>query len=295
MPDRAGLPRAAAEVTGPVRELEPRDSSRGRPRVVLICHHDAALHHDGIARWLASWSELAGLVVLEEKPATLWRRVRRETRRVGWLRMLDVLAFRVFYRIRLRSADEAWRTHALRELRHRYQGEPLAERLATASPNSPESEAFIRERGPDAVIALCKQIIKPRVFRIPRFGTFVFHPGVCPEYRNAHGCFWALATRDLERVGMTLLRIDEGVDTGPIYGHFSYPLDERRESHIVIQNRVVLDNLDALRDALMQIFEGTLAPLDTSGRASRAWGQPWLTAWLRWKRAARRDHARRSA
>ena len=45
---------------------------------------------------------------------------------------------------------------------------------------------------------------------------------------------------------MTLLRVDRGVDTGPVYGYFSYPFDERRESHHVIQQRVVLDNLDAI-------------------------------------------------
>ena len=46
---------------------------------------------------------------------------------------------------------------------------------------------------------------------------------------------------------MTLLQIDKGVDTGPIYGFFPYPYDERRESYIVIQARTVLDNLDAIR------------------------------------------------
>ena len=27
--------------------------------------------------------------------------------------------------------------------------------------------------------------------------------------------------------------------------------------------------------------------VDTSGRASNTWGQPWLSRYLRWKRAAR--------
>ena len=87
---------------------------------------------------------------------------------------------------------------------------------------------------------------------------------------------------------MTLLRIDPGVDTGPVYGHFTYAYDEVHESHMVIQHRVVLDNLDALRDALLAIPEGRARAIDTSGRASGAWGQPWLTRYLAWKRTARR-------
>lgn len=146
----------------------------------------------------------------------------------------------------------------------------------------------MRERSPDLMIARCKTLLKERVFSIPSRGTFVFHPGICPEYRNAHGCFWALANDDLTRVGMTLLRIDNGVDTGNVYGQYGYAYDELNESHTVIQHRVVLENLDPLREKLLQICDGSAVPLDTAGKASRAWGQPWLTRHLRWKRNARR-------
>ena len=113
------------------------------------------------------------------------------------------------------------------------------------------------------------------------------HPGITPEYRNSHGCFWALANRDLERVGMTLLKIDAGVDTGPVYGYFTYEFDERRESHIVIQKRMVLENLDAVRDQLVAVQRGEAEAIPTEGRTSAAWGQPWLSKYVRWKLAAR--------
>jgi methionyl-tRNA formyltransferase len=138
------------------------------------------------------------------------------------------------------------------------------------------------------MIARCKVILKEHIFTIPRQGTFVMHPGICPEYRNAHGCFWALANRDLARVGMTLLRIDQGVDTGPIFGHYYCSYDERHESHIVIQDRMVFDNLDILRQQLEAILEGRAVPVDVSGRTSAAWGQPWLTRYVAWKWAASR-------
>ncbi|MGA7439404.1 MAG: formyl transferase, partial [Luteibacter sp.] len=112
------------------------------------------------------------------------------------------------------------------------------------------------------------------------------HPGICPEYRNAHGCFWALAERDLDRVGLTLLRIDAGVDTGPIYGYFTYAFDETRESHMRVQYRMVLENLDALAQRIRDIVAGDALPVDVTGRPSGVWGQPWLSRYLRWKRAA---------
>ena len=132
--------------------------------------------------------------------------------------------------------------------------------------------------------------LKPAIFELARKGTFVLHPGICPEYRNAHGCFWALANRDLSRVGMTLLRVDTGVDTGPIYLQATCVIDEAHESHIVIQYRVVLDNLDAIGRTLVSIGRGEeQTPLQTTGRRSATWGQPRLSDYLRWKRTARRS------
>ena len=82
------------------------------------------------------------------------------------------------------------------------------------------------------------------------------HPGICPEYRNAHGCFWAMATGDRGNVGMTLLRIDRGVDTGPVFGYFRVDA-EPGESHVVTQHRASLEHLDAIRDKLLEIEAGT--------------------------------------
>jgi hypothetical protein len=87
---------------------------------------------------------------------------------------------------------------------------------------------------------------------------------------------------------MTLLRIDQGVDTGPIFGHYHCSYDERHESHIVIQDRMVFDSLDILRPKLEAILEGRAVPVDVSGRTSAAWGQPWLTKYVAWKWAASR-------
>jgi methionyl-tRNA formyltransferase len=132
-------------------------------------------------------------------------------------------------------------------------------------------------------------ILKQSIFAIPRVGTFVLHPGICPEYRNAHGCFWALTRRDFDRVGMTLLRVDPGIDTGPIFLHASYAFDEVEESHSIIQWRTVTENLDAVADILIALSRGeAVQPLCVEGRESAVWGQPQLTAYLRWKREARR-------
>jgi hypothetical protein len=260
-----------------------------RFRSVLICHRGALLDRDGLSAWMASFSDLAGIVELAETRGRALQRVKAQVRRTGVWRFLDVLAFRAYYRLAHAAADRQFEKALVASLEERFGPAPASARVLRASSvNDPETIQFLRDCRPDFVIARCKTLLKPAVFQVPAQGTYVLHPGICPEYRNAHGCFWALASRDLARVGLTLLRIDAGVDTGPVYGYFTYRFDERTETHVRIQQRVLTDNLDAVRERLLDAVSGRAAPIDTSRRVSRTWGQPWLTAFARWKRAARR-------
>jgi folate-dependent phosphoribosylglycinamide formyltransferase PurN len=269
-------------------EAAPELVAAARPRTLLIYHEGSRVDEQVLTRWLTSFSQLVGVVVLREAKRRRLERARREIRRSGRLRFLDVLAFRLYYRLRLAGRDREWEERVVGDLAARYPDPGDVPALSTESVNSAEAEAFIREQAPDIVIARCRTLLEERIFSLASEGTFVMHPGITPEYRNSHGCFWALANRDLGRVGMTLLRIDAGVDTGPVYGYYSYDFDERAESHAVIQKRVVLENLDELRDKLLAVHRGEAMPLDTAGRSSTAWGQPWLTKYLSWKLAARK-------
>src|SRR2546427_10862680 len=232
-------------------------------KTLLVCHHDAPLHRLGMARWLGSFSDLSGIVEIHES---------RD-------------------RLRLAAADRAWEQREVARLCAVYPPSPPDVPIhVTSDPNSPATAAFIRDVAPDLMLAACKIILRKEVFTLPPSGTYVVHPGICPEYRNAHGCFWALANDDMHNVGATLLRIDAGVDTGPVYAHFRYDYDALRESPFVIQTRVVFENLDAIRLAMLDAATGRSQPLDTSRRPSAAWGQPWLTRYLRWKQRARKRH-----
>ena len=264
------------------------------PSVVLICHASDPLDTEGIASWLASTMSLAGLIVISDSPSRIWAVAKREIRRTGWRRFADVVAFRLFARMFLRSTDRAWKDRELARLRERYPADLAGiPQITLANPNSAEARDFIAALRPDLLIARCKFILKPEVFELARIGAFAFHPGICPEYRNAHGCFWALANRDLERVGMTLLKIDKGIDTGPVYFQGGCAIDEVNETHTQIQYRVVTENLDAIGRTLIDLSRGVqISPIPSAGRRSATWGQPTLTDYLRWKKAARRDSTR---
>lgn len=258
-------------------------------RTLLICHHDAPLDREGLVRWLGSFSTYVGTVVIREPHRRLRRRIAREISRVGWWRFVDVLAFRAYYALAHAPGDRQWVARELERLRVRFPVWPEAPEIAASSPNRSDVKSFISEQRPDLVVARCKSLLKEEIFSLPRLGTFVMHPGICPEYRNAHGCFWALANGDRGNVGMTLLRIDGGVDTGPVFGYFRVDAGAA-DTHVVLEHRAVLDHLDGIRDLLLALDAGGARPIDTRGRPSAAWGQPWLSAHVRTRmKRKRRD------
>jgi hypothetical protein len=73
-----------------------------------------------------------------------------------------------------------------------------------------------------------------------------------------------------------------------VYLQAGYPFDEARESHVMIQHRVVLENLDAITRVLFALTNGSATPWQLPGKDRQYGGQPWLTAYLHWKRGIRR-------
>lgn len=263
----------------------------GKPGVVLICRQNDPIDCEGIAAWLHSEFTLNGIVVLQERPGSLLcellRKLRQEYRRVGLFRLLDVLLFRLVYKFRYARKDREWVQQTVRELQQRYPADlDAVPRLFACDPNTEAVRAFITGLHPAFMLARCKHILKPGIFAIPVHGTYALHPGICPVYRNTHGCFWALVNRDLSQVGMTLLKVDAGTDTGPVYLQCSYPYDETSESHIVIQHRVVLENLAAIGKVLHGISNNSAYPTKLRARRCCNWGQPWFSAYLHWQRCA---------
>ena len=83
-------------------------------RTLLICHEDAALDREGLARWLASFSTYSGTVVIREPRGRLRARVRREVKRVGlvaisWTSSRSASSYRLAHA----AADRQWEARAL--------------------------------------------------------------------------------------------------------------------------------------------------------------------------------------
>lgn len=70
------------------------------------------------------------------------------------------------------------------------------------------------------------QIAGPQVIDAPRRAVLGMHPTLLPEGRGRAAIPWAIL-KNLRRTGVTLFKLDEGVDTGPIVAQRSIELEPR--------------------------------------------------------------------
>jgi methionyl-tRNA formyltransferase len=79
-----------------------------------------------------------------------------------------------------------------------------------------ESYEYFHNAAPDVVVIIAYgQIIPARLIEIPRLGWINLHGSLLPKYRGAAPIHRAIASGET-RTGLTTMRIDAGLDTGPI-------------------------------------------------------------------------------
>lgn len=84
--------------------------------------------------------------------------------------------------------------------------------------NSASSLSQIRYQKPDLMVVVAYgQILKKPILELPELGCWNVHGSLLPKYRGASPI--AAAVRDLQkRTGVTIMQMNEGLDTGDILG-----------------------------------------------------------------------------
>ena len=79
------------------------------------------------------------------------------------------------------------------------------------------------------------RLIKTNELQIPKYGWLNVHFSLLPRWRGAAPVQRAIAAGD-EQSGVTVFKLEQGLDTGPIYSTLSYPLNDRSRSDEVLKD-----------------------------------------------------------
>jgi len=160
--------------------------------------------------------------------------------------------------------------------------------LRVAQPESLAPSSALADLGdaPDLLVVIAYGLLLPSAMLAwPRLGCVNLHASLLPRWRGAAPIQHALLARDAT-TGVSLMRIERGLDTGAVYLARSTPIGAR-ETAGELHDRLATLAAETLAAALPELLAGTLVP--TPQQASLATHAPKIAkadATLDWRSSA---------
>ena len=103
----------------------------------------------------------------------------------------------------------------------------LAHKIEVLQPEKASDKSFcarIRDMAPEVIIVVAfGQILKRELLHIPEWGVINIHASLLPKYRGAAPIQRAVLNNE-PKTGLTMMRMDKGLDTGPILSQTELPI-----------------------------------------------------------------------
>lgn len=131
--------------------------------------------------------------------------------------------------------------------------------IQPANLRAPEAMTQLREWNPELlVVAAFGQILRPEVLDLPKFGCVNVHGSLLPRWRGAAPIQAAILAGDHE-TGITILKMDSGVDTGSLLDQRSIPIHPEDTAGSLIEKLASLGAV-LLLETLPGYLSGNLRP-----------------------------------
>jgi methionyl-tRNA formyltransferase len=137
----------------------------------------------------------------------------------------------------------------------------LAHGLTVYQPRKVREDSFLEELkkiNPDVIVVVAfGQIIPRTILELPKFGCINVHASLLPKYRGAAPIQWAVIDGE-EVSGVTIMRMDAGLDTGDMLSKVEVPLAEDETGGSLFDKlseagaRQLVQTLDRLEDGTVQ-------------------------------------------
>lgn len=152
-------------------------------------------------------------------------------------------------------------------------GLEILEAASLRADSPSEQDAAVRERlvqlAPDAIpVVAYGALIPPDLLTLPQHGWINLHFSLLPAWRGAAPVQHAILS-GATRTGMSVFRIDEGLDTGPILAREDVAIGPLETSGELLA-RMAEDGAALLGRALDGLRDGSITPGPQTGAASHA-------------------------
>jgi methionyl-tRNA formyltransferase len=148
----------------------------------------------------------------------------------------------------------------------------LATELPVLQPERARNPEFIdtlKQLTPDLIVVVAYgQILPQVVLDVPRFGCLNVHTSLLPKYRGAAPIQWAILEGESE-TGVTIMKMDAGMDTGPILTQTRTPIAPEDDSQ-TLHDRLAELGAELIAPTIRDYISGKMQPRPQPEGASHA-------------------------
>src|SRR5580658_7983477 len=117
----------------------------------------------------------------------------------------------------------------------------------------------LRQLKPDLMVVVAYgQILPPALLDVPPHGCLNVHTSLLPKYRGAAPIQWAIADGESE-TGVTIMKMDAGLDTGPMLSTRSTPIESADNSQ-TLHDRLARLGAELLAETIPGYVAGKISP-----------------------------------
>lgn len=219
-------------------------------------------------------------IVIEKKVGS-FRLVKNRLRRLGWLTVFGQILFELTVRRILKRSENA----ALSRLQATLgisllDFESDVPIMTVSSVNAGETASLLKKLNPKIVVVQGTRILSPELLHSCNAIFINLHSGITPLYRGVQGGYWALVNDDPDHCGVTVHRVDEGIDTGGILAQARIQPGEgdNYATYFALQLQV---GLPLMQKAIKDILSGQkIATVEAPEGKSKVWSHPTLWGYL---------------
>jgi hypothetical protein len=243
----------------------------------------------GIIEWLSEYYTLSASFFTEVNRMRLSYRINRIKKRMkkyGLIRVVDELAFHAFYRAFYLRKDiiliKKYFPDNFVKLKR-----PQGTFFQCENIHDKKNLQQIRSLSPDIIISVCTNtFFKPELFTLPKYGTYVIHEGILPEYKGLHTVAWALMKKEYNYVGCSFFRVNGNIDGGDILCNNIFPEAGKYGFQWgFVSHASILFGLPSLKDCIDKLYlnNGKYEKINTSERKSHLYSWATLSVYLKYK------------
>jgi len=131
-----------------------------------------------------------------------------------------------------------------------------------ASWKTPEALELMQSFNADICLMAYVLLFVPEAVRdAPTYGTFQYHPSLCPEHRGPSSINWPIAMGKTH-TGLTIFWPDDGLDEGPIMLQKTCPIGPDETLGDVYFNKLFPMGVDAMMEGLDMVKAGVIIKHD---------------------------------